>query len=429
MTIKLLAVGDLHLGRRPPRLPEHLSARIDDFSPATAWERVIALALRERVQAVLLAGDVAESTQDYFEALPRLQAGAARLSRAGIQLLAVSGNHDVDILPRLIDEVPDARLLGAGGEWESVGIAGDASGNPEEVTVWGWSFPALRVNESPILTLPANLGPAPRLGLLHCDRDQSQSTYAPVTSEQLRNTGFDAWLLGHIHQPDALGTDQAMGYLGSVVGLDAGEPGPRGPWLLEIRDGRIQRLEQRPLAPLRWERLDVDITGVTAGAAVTTAISRRLEALATDLTQGVDWPDLVGLRIRLVGECDLTREAMEAELPDSGRAMGLPGSGQIQWFLERLRIDTRPTIPLSRLAERDDQPGLLARRLLTLERDQDDPERRELLGAAERHLASGTADSRWRQLPGEDPDAECIAEWLRERGQDALRAMLAQEAD
>ncbi len=429
MTIKLLAVGDLHLGRRPSRLPENLSARIDDFSPATAWERVIDLAVRERVQAVLLAGDVAESTQDYFEALPRLQAGAARLNGAGIQLLAISGNHDVDILPRLIDEVPEARLLGAGGEWESVGIAGVGNDDPEQVTIWGWSFPAPRVSESPIATLPASPGPGPHLGLLHCDRDQSQSPYAPVTSEQLRSTGFDAWLLGHIHQPDALHAQQATGYLGSVAGLDAGEPGPRGPWLLEIRDGRIQHLEQRPLAPLRWERVDVDISGAASGAAVATALSRRLEALGADLTRGVDWPDLVALRIRLVGECDLTREAIEAELPDNARAMGLPGTGQIQWFLEHLRIDTRPTIPLSRLAERDDQPGLLARRLLTLQRAGDDPERRALLEAARQHLQSSMADSRWRQLPGDDPGPESIADWLRERGQDALRAMLAQEAD
>ncbi|MEX0385747.1 metallophosphoesterase family protein [Spiribacter onubensis] len=429
MTIKLLAVGDLHLGRRPPRLPENLSARIDDFSPATGWERIIDLAVRERVQAVLLAGDVAESTQDYFEALPRLQAGATRLNDAGIPLLAVSGNHDVDILPRLIDQVPEARLLGAGGEWESVGITGDGNGDAEQVTIWGWSFPAPRVTESPIATLPAPPDRGPHLGLLHCDRDQSQSPYAPVTTEQLRNTGFDGWLLGHIHQPDALHAGQAMGYLGSVVGLDAGEPGPRGPWLVEIRDGRIQRLEQRPLAPLRWERLDVDITGATTGAAVATALSRRLEALGADLTRGADWPDLTALRVRLTGECDLTREAIEAELPDNGRAMGLPGTGQIQWFLEHLRIDTRPTIPLSRLAERDDQPGLLARRLLTLQRAGDDPERRALLEAARQHLQSSMTDSRWRQLPGDDPDPESIAVWLRERGQDALRAMLAQEAD
>ena len=427
MTIKLLAVGDLHLGRRPPRLPAHLSARIDDFSPAAAWDRVIDLALSEEVQAVLLAGDVAESTQDYFEALPRLRSGAVRLNRAGIQLLAVSGNHDVHILPRLIDEVPEARLLGAGGEWESVRIPARDDGSEEHLTLWGWSFPAPRVSESPIARLPADLGPGPHLGLLHCDRDQTGSPYAPVTSGELRSTPFDAWLLGHIHRPDALAAGQPMGYLGSVVGLDAGEPGAHGPWLIDVRGGRIERLEQRAIAPLRWERLDVDITAATSETAVTTALGQRLESLAADLNDGVDWPDLVALRVRLMGECDLSRDVIEAALPETGRAMGLPGAEFIQWFLEGIRIDTLPVIPLDRLAERDDQPGLLARRLLILQRPADDPERQTLIEAAEHHLQSCMADSRWRQLPGPAPDSATIAGWLRQRGQDALRAMLAQE--
>ena len=427
MTIKLLAVGDLHLGRQPPGLPASLQARRDEFSPAAAWQRVVDLARRQSVAAVLLAGDVAESSQDYFEALPRLRTGAAALQEAGIELLAVSGNHDVDILPRLIADVPGARLLGSGGEWQCVQVPGRAAAGAERVSIWGWSFPDWRVHQSPLAQLPAPSGPGPHIGLLHCDRDQSDSPYAPVRSEELRQSGLDAWLLGHIHQPDALDAARPTGYLGSVVGLDAGEPGPRGPWLIEIEAGRIQRFEQRAIAPLRWQRLDVDITGADSPAAVASALAGQLAAFGAALAAARDQPDVIAMRLHLTGDCDMPGEDIEAALPEADQHLALPGAETIQWFVERREIDTRPVIALARLAERDDQPGLLARRLLILQRDPDDPARRALLEAAGEHLRRSMADNRWSQLPGPTPDPATLAEWLRRRGQDALRAMLAQE--
>lgn len=424
MTLRLLAVGDLHLGRRPTRLPEALAGRLEDFAPATAWQRTVDLAVRESVDAVVLAGDVVESRHDYFEALPRLQAGVATLAQAGIQTLAVSGNHDVDVLPRLIDRVPDARLLGRNGRWESIVLTA-ASG--EQATLWGWSFPTASFRSSPLDDLPRDRGAGPHLGLLHCDRDQTGSPYAPVTAGALRDAGLDAWLLGHIHQPDALGIDHPSGYLGSVVGLDAKETGARGPWVLEIDAGRIQRFDHRPLAPLRWEVLSVDLTGASDEATVTQRLDTRLETLAGTLAARHEQPDLIGLRLRLTGECALGASAIEAALPAAERLLGLPGARTIDWFLESWRLDTRPITPLERLAERDDPPGLLAQRLLILQRDPDDPEREALLAAAEKHLQGRRDSPRWEQLPGDRPSRETLAETLRETGQHALRVMLAQE--
>ena len=35
---------------------------------------------------------------------------------AGIAVIAVSGNHDTEVLPRLAREIPELRLLGAGAQ-------------------------------------------------------------------------------------------------------------------------------------------------------------------------------------------------------------------------------------------------------------------------------------------------------------------------
>src|SRR5690606_1898120 len=143
-----------------------------------------------------------EDEHDYFEAYGDLRSGVEELVAAGITVLAVSGNHDVEVLPRLARAVPRLVLLGEGGRWESHTLDdGETTAN-----VVGWSFPTSSVPTSPLAALAATLADLPpmtTIGLLHCDRDQSVSNYAPVTSVELAAAGVDLWLLGHVHRPDS----------------------------------------------------------------------------------------------------------------------------------------------------------------------------------------------------------------------------------
>lgn len=426
MSVKLLAVGDLHIGRLPSRLPEAISGRAIDYSPAAAWEQVVDKACDEGVDAVLLGGDVVESTHDFFEALPRLQSGITRLAAAGIRVLAVSGNHDVEVLPRLAARIPECELLGVDGQWQRAEITGS---DGQTVSVWGWSFPALEVTQRPLAHFPGRAASHPSIGLLHCDRDQTDSRYAPVSSRELANAGLDAWLLAHIHRPDALSPDRPHGYLGSVVGLDAGEPGPRGPWLLQWEAGRLTRFEQRPVGKLRWERMALDVTGLADSSAVEGALADALQALGRQLDANVDPAEVIAVRLSITGETHLTNDQITALLPDSSQLQALAGQSQRQWFIERCQIDAKPFTPLEVIARRNDQPGLLAQRLLMLQSPAGDPERETLIDTAMPVAERAINESRWRDLPGEAPDREQVAEWLRERGYDALRAMLAGEAE
>ena len=255
--MKILAVGDMHLGRTPSRLPPQLHA--PELGPAEAWRRTVAAALDHGVKAVLLAGDVVDRDDDFFEAYRALESGVKTLADAGIAVVGVAGNHDVKVLPRLVRHIPKFRLLGEGGRWESCRI----DDGRDAVTLWGWSFPQARVLESPLEGSRPDPVPGINLGLLHCDRDAGpDSPYAPVTRQELERAGLDGWLLGHIHRPDALTAASPSGYLGSLTGLDRGESGPRGPWMMTVADGRIAEVEHLPLAPLRWEALEVDLEGI-----------------------------------------------------------------------------------------------------------------------------------------------------------------------
>src|SRR5699024_5329588 len=99
MAMKILVTGDIHLGRR--------SGAIDSSSlhgsTRYIWEEIVNRAILYSVDVVVLTGDVVDRDNRYFEAIGPLQEGFEKLENAGIQVVAVAGNHDFDVLPELLD--------------------------------------------------------------------------------------------------------------------------------------------------------------------------------------------------------------------------------------------------------------------------------------------------------------------------------------
>ena len=424
--MKILAVGDIHLGRTPSRLPPELAAQARRFGPAVAWERTVEAAVEAVVRAVLLAGDVVDRDDDFFEAYGHLARGVRRLADADIDVIGVAGNHDVKVLPRLTAEIPAFRLLGAGGEWERCEIADGR----ESATVWGWSFPEPRVYRSPLPDTPFERRPGLNIGLLHCDRDAGASPYAPVTRMELERAGLDGWLLGHIHAPDALRPASASGYLGSLTGLHRGETGRRGPWLITVGRGRIEDIRHLALAPLRWQRFDVDLEGISEPAGAKERLLQALRALDGELADAAHRPDAVGLAVRFRGRSRFGADAVR-EISGEDRERIDTGTGGTHYFIESVTARTRPEIDLATLAERGDPPGLLARRLLWLARPAGHPERDRLVALAQQRLLDVSRAPRWSGL-GDSRDADADpdpVEWLRNAGFRALEALLAQSPE
>ncbi len=417
--MKILAVGDMHLGRTPSRLPPDLSA--SDHGPAEAWRRSVDTAIEHEVAAVLLAGDLVDRDDDFFEAYRALEEGVRRLTDAGIAVIGVAGNHDLKVLPRLVEHIPQFRLLGKGGTWESQVIDGS-----ESVTIWGWSFPPAGVAGNPLEDQTFGLESGINLGLLHCDRDAvADSRYAPVASADLRAAHLDGWLLGHIHKPDTLSVESPSGYLGSLTGLDRGEPGPRGPWLITVGGGRITEVEHLQLAPLRWEALEVDLEGIGEAADARGRLLDAVKALDAGLAALAMPPVAAGLSVRFTGRTGLGDDAVR-ELSEDDRNHLYSGAAGTRYFIPKPPLaDTRPEVDLEELAQRRDPIGLLAQRLLWLDRPAGDPDREQLLDQARKRLVDQASRTVWRSLEAEggpDPD-----HWLRQAGFRALDRLLAQQ--
>ncbi len=421
--MKILAVGDIHLGRRPSRIPAGFPLSRDDLSPAAAWQRSCDLAIREEVAAVLLAGDVVESERDFFEAYRALKEGVERLTGAGIEVIAVAGNHDVEVLPRLADALGDEQgftLLGRGGEWEWRDVG--------SVRIWGWSFPTRKVYKSPFDGTELERGSGFNMALLHCDLDVSGSPYAPVKRRELDGTGLDAWLLGHIHRPHALSAESPKGYLGCLSGMDPGERGPRGPWLMNFEGARLVEMKQIPLAPIQWRAMDIDLSGLDDIGEVEKLIVTRAGEFDAEHFSVESAPGAVGLRVRFIGQTAIAEE-LSGSIDRLKEEHSHFEAGGREYFVEQFEAAVLPRTDLNELAKRGDPLGLLAARLLLLERPAEDPERTRLIAAAKMRFQTGLADHNWKELESNDEEVHDarIAERLKFVGNAALLKLHAQQ--
>ena len=434
---QILAIGDIHLGTRCSGLPDDLlSWGIDpeDLTPAAALKLSVDFAIKQNVDAVLFAGDVVESTNARFEAILPLEQSIRRLLEAEIQVVAIAGNHDVEALPRLAALIDGFEVLGAGGQWESRTITKNQQPVAEIV---GWSFGDRFVRQSPLAQLLAEpLEPVsssiPRIGLLHADLDASGGHYAPIRQIELDNTGYDAWLLGHIHKPSLqnsldAGDAAPSGYLGSLVGLDATETGLHGPWLITVLGRADFLMKQVPLTPLRWEQISVSVDGLEYVEDVPDRLLAEAEKFVHQLSEAGSAPIALGLRVRLEGASDQYEEIRQKVAAGDWNTLGrvIDGTGV---FFKKIIDSMELHLELTEISTGDDPAALLARRILLLQHNDD--QSAALLEAARAELSSIARDDQWSPLCDQrsatDPlSDEALREMLLQAGKAALQSMVS----
>jgi predicted phosphodiesterase len=419
--MKLLCAADLHLGRVPARLPDGLPLDARALGPAAAWRALVDRAVDERPDALLLAGDVVDDPRDVYEAYADLAEGVRRLQEHGVQVLAVAGNHDVEVLPRLADELSGLRLLGRGGRWEAVALRRGGG----IVRVAGWSFPHAHVSASPLEgglgEALAGLPPGPTVGLLHADLDATDSPFAPVRRAELRAAPVDAWLLGHVHAPGDLAGARPLGYLGALSPADPGESGDHGAWRASVDEDGI-RLEPVAVAPLRYDTVEVALDGLERPGDASSRVVDALREHASAVADGALRAALA--RLRLTGRVprpDAIRRALAEEDPADAR---LERDG-VQVAVHAWEARLRPAVDLAALARSDDPLGIAARALRALRGD-DVAARAELIEAGRSRVAEVDRRAAFASLaPAERSDAE-VAAYLERAAELVLEALLAQ---
>ncbi len=321
----------------------------------TSWDAIVEKALELDVAVLVMAGDVVEQEDHWFEAYGPLLSGLQKLGEAGIQVIAVGGNHDYSVFPQLAKESPYIKVLGLGGTWEYFDHKG--------VRFVGWSFAQRYMRENPLDSFTKDLVDTslPVVGLLHCEVGSAPFTpYAPVPNDAFWQTSIPWWVLGHIHKGGVLKGGNAF-YCGSPYALDSNEEGMHGVWLLEKQGAsswKDPKLLQ--LCPYQFETCTVDLDGVQTEEELRTRLTQRLREFASSL----QCEGTLLCKLTLVGSIARTlaisKILTSEHLESLWIAVGVCKVHTLSSYVDNTVLD----IDLEKLKEGKDAIALLANKLL-----------------------------------------------------------------
>lgn len=345
--MKLILTGDLHLGRTSTRVPASWRKKVRTLS---MWSRLVDETIRAGADALLLSGDILDSTNAYWETIGPLEHGVERLTEAGVQVVAICGNHDALALPRAMSSLREKglTLLGAGGKWERMTLQSGTT----SLHVDGWSFPSETFSEDPLLQYaPPVADGSPVLGMVHGDPGVTDSRYAPLSQDRLRSAPVSGWLLGHIHLSSLQEGPPWILMPGSPHPLDPGETGLHQAWCCEVMEGRL--LTPTPFLSAELQYLELVISLTPDDVPGMDLIQNRL---LDQLDQNRSAPFTM-IRLRVTGvndQLDVLQKTVDEistqEISDA-------------WHLEKVILDVHPSLDQEQLLQAGPVPQYLIQAL------------------------------------------------------------------
>jgi DNA repair exonuclease SbcCD nuclease subunit len=262
-----------------------------------AWERIVKVAVDRKVDFVTLGGDVFDVCNPSIRARMAFKEGIARLAQAGIPVFLCLGNHDpLSDFPDYLRSLPGLHLFGPEPEAKML-----SSFQPTaRVGIYGASFENPAVRDNLVKRFRRHPDVEIAIGLVHTNVSgiPGHDDYAPCHPDDLRIAGMDVWCLGHVHLSRVLSEDPLILYPGTSQGAHINEAGPKGCWLVTVTGKGKATAEFVPVAPVKWEKLDVDVTNFSGEEDFLDAI----EDAAARLSDEEGFLEAVVVRINLVGK-------------------------------------------------------------------------------------------------------------------------------
>ncbi len=360
--LRLLHTADVHLGARHADLGDAAAAQRE--RQFAAFSASVDLALSEKVDLFLVAGDLFDSNVQPRRSVERVAAELERLVRARIRSVLIPGTHDVYDRSSVYRAYDLAALAGApaGGDlltvltperpWVHIGAC--------DVVVHGPVFATKRAPHSPLRDLADVHTPDAtwRVGLVHAaiaipgrtDHDE-----VVITQDEIAASGLDYLALGHWHGAQvakARGVTYAYAGAPEPVALDQDKAGKVLLVTLEQRAGtKVVDVKEHVVGLTTFERVEVDAATVESQP----ALIARLRA-AADKDRVLD--------VRLIGvrPDDLDLDPAEVESALHG-----------DYLKVRVRDHSQPTLTDSVLPPPETIAGAFIRtveeQIATLERD------------------------------------------------------------
>ena len=253
--VKFIHAADVHLGITYAGVGKNQKEIARELKQAAfdAFERVIDTTIEEEVDALVLAGDLLDSSRTFIKEKCFLQSQLNRLAPFGIPVVVALGNHDAGSA-----YVSGEHIYTFGSTVETIEVE---TRNGERVVFSGFSYevPVLatrKVQEYPAKSANCDI----HIGVLHGELTTSQGRYAPFSIPELREKGYDYWALGHIHTYQEVSSQPCAWYSGTTQGADRKESGSKGALLVEITPGNTPVIHFIETSTMDWMEVELAIS-------------------------------------------------------------------------------------------------------------------------------------------------------------------------
>ena len=391
---KFVHTADIHLDSplRSLALRDPEAAELIANATRQSFVAIIDLCLGERVDALLIAGDIYDGSHHSMKTAGFLTSQLRRLSDARIAVFIIRGNHDA--LSRITKQLQlpqGVHVFGA--RHAAVSIEN------KNVVIHGVSFAKPSSPESLLPGFAPPVAGAINIGMLHTSLTGAagHDDYAPCGLSDLASQGYDYWALGHIHKREVHAEGQnAVVMPGIPQGRHINEAGSKSVSLVTIDDNGSIKIEERPTALVQFERVPIDVTGISEWSELVALAEKAL----VDIREIVN-TDAIIARIELHGQTILAAKirrdndvALE-EFRHAGQRAGSIFVESISNNVSELALETKsassdPVHELRTLMQSDGQSSPVIndqlRSILAALQSKLPPELREQFGSDEKSI-------------------------------------------
>ncbi len=352
--VRFIHTSDLHLDSPFKGLSSwnrDLAARLKDAA-FKSFKKIIDICIEEKVDFLIVAGDIFESDNKSLTAQLRFVAELKRLSDKGISSYFVCGNHDplktwLDViqLPENVYRFNSLEVERHIYMKDSIPVAG----------IYGISFGDKVVKENLALKYGLKDKSCPfSIAVLHGTVGGAgpHENYAPFKVKDVKSKGFDYWALGHIHKRQVINEkDPVIIYPGNPQGRDFGETGAKGCTLVNVDSDNKMTVRFIPVQLIRFEEVEVTLGEEDK----TDSLADKIQRARNNIE---DYDDDVSciLRVNITG-----RTLLHSYLNKPGEIEQLRelfNEGQLEHgiftWIDQIRLNTMPLVDISSVERGND---------------------------------------------------------------------------
>ena len=361
--MRFIHCADVHLDTPLQGLAQYPGAPVSEIRNATrrAFEKVLDAAVTERVDFLIIAGDLYDTGLKSFESALFFNKQMARLKDAGIDVYLIYGNHDA--ASKLIKQLRPPSNVHIFRASEPQTFTDDEL----RVAIHGQSFATPEVIEDLAAKYPPPVPGFFNIGVLHTNLAgiSEHANYAPCTLETLKNKGYQYWALGHVHNRQILCTDPYIVYPGNIQGRHGKEQGEKSCVLVTVSDTGAMSIDTISTSAVPWFQADVDASGCQTADEVYEKLRIELEGMLSQSKERV-----TAVRLRIVGTTEAHAELSRDLEQVRHEAISIANEcGNGLFWVERVQVATSPRLNRDDLLKRDDPIGEVVRIIATLRQD------------------------------------------------------------